>query len=91
MYSYFVLIRYIFVICFHQAERGRTTIVIAHRLSTVKNADVIASISHGHVVEQGTHDQLIADGGLYARLVALQVSFLDNKIYTMMTGCRRPS
>ncbi|XP_046365587.2 ATP-dependent translocase ABCB1-like [Haliotis rufescens] len=55
-----------------QAERGRTTIVIAHRLSTVKNADVIASISHGHVVEQGTHDQLIADGGLYARLVALQ-------------------
>ncbi|XP_067650050.1 ATP-dependent translocase ABCB1-like [Haliotis asinina] len=55
-----------------QAERGRTTIVIAHRLSTVKNADVIASISHGQVVEQGTHDQLIANGGLYSRLVALQ-------------------
>ncbi|XP_067650302.1 ATP-dependent translocase ABCB1-like [Haliotis asinina] len=61
-----------------QAERGRTTIVIAHRLSTVKNADVIASISHGQVVEQGTHDQLIANGGLYSRLVALQTKAAES-------------
>ncbi|XP_067649961.1 ATP-dependent translocase ABCB1-like [Haliotis asinina] len=61
-----------------QAERGRTTIVIAHRLSTVKNADVIVSISHGQVVEQGTHDQLIANGGLYSRLVALQAKAAES-------------
>ncbi|XP_046573597.1 ATP-dependent translocase ABCB1-like [Haliotis rubra] len=61
-----------------QAERGRTTIVIAHRLSTVKNADVIASICHGQVVEQGTHDQLIANGGLYSRLVALQAKAAES-------------
>jgi subfamily B ATP-binding cassette protein MsbA len=48
--------------------RRRTTLVIAHRLSTVRNADLIAVIAHGRVVEAGRHDALIARGGEYARL-----------------------
>ena len=47
---------------------GRTTIVVAHRLSTVKNADEIAVISGGEITECGTHDELIANGGTYAKL-----------------------
>jgi len=52
--------------------RGRTTLVVAHRLSTVKNADKIAVISEGRVAECGTHDELIAEGGLYSELYHLQ-------------------
>jgi ATP-binding cassette subfamily B protein len=48
--------------------KGRTTLVIAHRLSTIRNADLIAVIDRGVVVEQGTHDQLVAAGGVYAAL-----------------------
>jgi len=51
---------------------GRTTIVIAHRLATVRRAQRICVIEDGRVVEQGTHDILVAKGGLYARLAALQ-------------------
>ena len=52
--------------------RGRTTIVIAHRLSTITNADRICVLREGAIVEEGTHDQLIARGGLYRHLVDMQ-------------------
>ena len=54
-------------------SRGRTTLVIAHRLSTVRHADIICVMDNGRIVEQGTHDDLVAQGGLYARLAALQL------------------
>ena len=55
-----------------RAQQGRTTLVIAHRLSTVRDADKIVVLEAGRVVEEGMHDALLAKGGLYARLHALQ-------------------
>ncbi len=57
---------------------GKTSIVIAHRLSTIRRADVIFVVRDGMVVEQGSHEQLIAQGGLYARLHELQFSRADH-------------
>ncbi|MEO8248907.1 MAG: ABC transporter transmembrane domain-containing protein [Burkholderiales bacterium] len=54
------------------AMRGRTTLVIAHRLATVQKADRIVVLDHGRIVEQGTHQTLAAGEGIYARLAALQ-------------------
>lgn len=55
-----------------RAMVGRTTLVIAHRLATVQRADMIWVLDHGRLIEQGTHAELIARGGLYASLAALQ-------------------
>src|SRR5690606_7812939 len=55
-----------------EVMRGRTTIAIAHRLSTIRHADVIAVVDDGSVAERGTHDELVAAEGLYARLYAEQ-------------------
>ncbi|MBE6548324.1 MAG: ABC transporter ATP-binding protein [Ruminococcaceae bacterium] len=52
--------------------QGRTTLVVAHRLSTIKNADEIAVICEGRVLEKGTHDQLMQNGGMYAELYSQQ-------------------
>jgi len=54
------------------AMRDRTTLVIAHRLATVQKADLIVVLDHGKLVEQGTHAELVARGGVYAGLAALQ-------------------
>jgi ABC-type multidrug transport system fused ATPase/permease subunit len=52
--------------------KNKTTIVIAHRLSTVRNADIIFVVDDGHIVESGQHDELIKEDGLYAELHHLQ-------------------
>jgi subfamily B ATP-binding cassette protein MsbA len=52
--------------------RGRTTLVIAHRLSTIEHADRVVAMDSGRIIEQGTHAELLARGGLYARLHAMQ-------------------
>ena len=54
------------------AMQGRTTLVIAHRLATVQQADRIVVLDHGRLVEQGSHTELVGRGGIYARLAALQ-------------------
>ena len=60
------------------ASEGRTAIIIAHRLSTVQNADIIAVIHHGRVAEQGTHKELLNLKGVYYGLVTAQMQNTNN-------------
>lgn len=55
-----------------ELAKGRTTLIIAHRLATVKKADRIVVFDEGKIVAQGSHDDLVAEDGLYARLARLQ-------------------
>mgnify|MGYP005994268709 CR=1 FL=1 len=63
-----------------QRMKAQTTIIIAHRLSTIRNADKICLINQGRIAEMGTHDELIAQNGLYADLVRLQMSGHDDPL-----------
>ncbi len=58
-------------------QEGRTTVVIAHRLSTIRDADRIVVLDHGAIVESGRHDDLLAQNGTYARLVARQATLIS--------------
>ena len=76
-----------------QALEGRTSLVIAHRLSTVRNADLILVVDDGRIVQRGTHGQLLAEGGLYADLYRTQ--FVEDArgtaSWTPKTRGRRPA
>ena len=57
---------------FDTMMRGRTSFIVAHRLSTIREADMILVMRDGHIVEQGKHDELLAEGGFYAQLYQSQ-------------------
>ena len=65
---------------------GRTTIVVAHRLSTIRNADEIAVIAKGRIVEEGTHEELMEKAGAYAALYELQFRQDDDPLPAYITN-----
>lgn len=72
---------------FLELTAGLTTILISHRFSTVRRADRIVVVSDGAVVEQGTHDELMAAGGRYARMFTVQAArFTDHPTHDSPVG-----
>jgi len=70
---------------------GRTTIIIAHRLATVRKADRIIVLDKGQIVAEGAHDELVAQGGLYARLASLQFGAqISSEMMTDVDGAAAP-
>ena len=57
---------------FEELMKGRTSFIVAHRLSTIKNADQILVMKDGNIIERGTHDELLTRGGFYAKLYESQ-------------------
>ena len=64
---------YIVQAALDKAQEGRTTVVVAHRLSTIRNADIICVFEHGQVMEIGTHESLLQQNGIYKTLVSHQL------------------
>ena len=83
--TFLVTISKSFAVLCLQASKGRTTILIAHRLSTVRDADVLFVVDKGIVTEQGTHHELLALKQLYHKLVSTQVSLFLMYIYVNVT------
>ncbi len=69
-----------------KARFGRTTIIVAHRLSTILNADIIYAIDKGEIVEFGSHDELMSNKGLYFNLVVNQQNISVDRMN--MTNCK---
>ena len=57
---------------FNKLMEGRTSFIVAHRLSTVRNADILLVMKDGHIIEQGTHNELVKKGGFYSNLYYAQ-------------------
>ncbi|KAE8423645.1 P-loop containing nucleoside triphosphate hydrolase protein [Aspergillus pseudocaelatus] len=74
-----------------KASAGRTTITIAHKLATIRKADNIVVMSHGRVVEQGTHESLLAGDGVYARLVRIQDLKVKTSVSQNITENKEPT
>jgi ATP-binding cassette subfamily B protein len=73
---------------FERLSKGKTVIMIAHRLTTIKNADHIFVLREGHVEETGTHDSLVERGGLYAKMWQDYDGAVQGKLRKRFTGCR---
>ena len=69
-----------------ELAKGRTCLIVAHRLSTIKNADEIAVISQGKIMEMGNHDTLLKQNGIYANLYRLQFKNSDEVIANIDIG-----